>query len=246
MSPFWSLVRNDVKMVRRNDSYFIVKWILFFLITSACFSVFFYLVDTEKLKITDIYWIEVAFMMVAFGFSSFVVKQEWDASTINWWITLPYPRHWLIASKCLAITFRILQSLCIVLVLTKILTIFGMLYLYGQWQSEWMISLWNVDLFMIYQLVIFSPLFITMSVAIVVIGHSRWKGLQPFLGVVYGVLLIPAFGISIWKTVQSIIGSTTTHFLIDTIDWVILLAAWGSAVVLFTLSVYVLKRKTEV
>ncbi|RKN80644.1 ABC transporter permease [Paenibacillus ginsengarvi] len=121
-ATFWSLVRHEFKGKgnwRKMGRSPVSKWwriVYCALVLAAGIAFATYYAINNTLRLESIWFASFGLPYVAFflGFGS--VRQEWDNDTYGWWLTLPYPRTWLLGAKWLAGLLRALVIWACVLV----------------------------------------------------------------------------------------------------------------------------------
>ncbi|MDB5085626.1 MAG: hypothetical protein JWN30_2512 [Bacilli bacterium] len=113
-SIFWALVRHEWKLKgswRRQNRSPVTKWwwiIYLSLVIIAALSTATYYAIHETLHLQNLWYTTLGFPYMLFFVGFGILKREWENDTHGWWLTLPYPRHWLIGAKWVAAWLRML------------------------------------------------------------------------------------------------------------------------------------------
>jgi len=188
-SVFWSLVRHELSSTgnRRKSNRTVARewWMIYMLVAAAAgLAAMLYFALNHQLHLPYIWYATLGapYMMVMFGVNG--IKREWDNETQGWWLTLPYPRSWLVTAKWLAGIIRALKVMGAVFVAG---TAFAMLI--GFTISGY--SLADVESFVVVglnwllPLAGFSPLLMAMGMLLAATPYTRLRPLSPLLWFVF-------------------------------------------------------------
>lgn len=127
---FWALVRHEFRMKgswRKRNRSPIAKWwwvVYFSLIVIIGFSTATYYAVHKTLHLESLWFATLGLPYMLFFIGHSTLKREWENETHGWWLTLPYPRLWLIGAKWIA---ALLQMMVIVIGIC----VLGLLYATG-------------------------------------------------------------------------------------------------------------------
>lgn len=111
---FWALVRHEFKLKgswRKQNRSPIAKWwwigyVSLLLVGAIAVTAYFAINSSLKLEYLWFATLGLPYILFFLGFGS--LKREWENDTYGWWLTLPYPRVWLVGAKWLACLMRTL------------------------------------------------------------------------------------------------------------------------------------------
>jgi len=175
-----------------------------------------------------------------------VINHEWKNCTAGWWLSLPYSRTFLLASKSVVGLFRFLK---ILLIFVPVILCLTLITSYLQPEASNLRSLYDVPERVLYNLAIglsLSPFSLGLSNLITVLGKSQIKKVLRFLPAAIYLLIIL---LSYSNFFPSIVGTFLFNILFQ--------SAWGSLFIvfgvslglgalLFVLAVYVLEHHIDV
>ncbi|RAL22054.1 hypothetical protein [Thermoflavimicrobium daqui] len=185
MNAFWSIVKNDFRMVFPKKYIFPLTSML---IGGTIFGVLCSLLNFTQIK-PEIHWVYTWILFALPGFTTGIVMAEEREKTLGWWLSLPYPRHWLIAAKCIAMLLRALQIILILFLFTNFI-----LYLFTWIRPEayeniaWG-ELFYYQLMIIGERLIYVPLIITLGLLAGLLTFSSMKLLNIPIWIFFGLFV---------------------------------------------------------
>ncbi len=181
MKAFWSMVKLNYQMIIPNKFFFYLFIVLGFAIGSFTFFTF----SSFKIIESHIHW---AFLWILFaipGFASSLIYNEWTQKTHHWFLSLPYPRWWILLSKYVAILLQVLLLLAIASAIPYL-----MLYLYNQFSSTLVVN-WSAlqDRYfeVLLEILIYFPFLITHGVFASTVLYSPFRSLSGLLWLLFGL-----------------------------------------------------------
>lgn len=111
---FRALVRHEFKFKgswrKSGRSPIARKWWLIYMavLLAAAIGVTTYFAIHNSLRLESIWYATLGLPYVIFFIGHGGMKREWENDTYGWWLTLPYPRLWLVAAKWIAGLLRML------------------------------------------------------------------------------------------------------------------------------------------
>lgn len=254
---FWALVHNDARLgfaIRREDK---AVW---------KFIGFVALLMGVAVYVSDLFaeWVIVVlnfiaspsagifvFLMVStLSYSLIRVPKEWTNRTVGWWLSLPYSRRLLLATKSMSCLFSFLNYLLIIAIVIAFLVILK-INLHSQVGNIALLN--DIPQRILYNLVIallVSPFFVILGVTLSVLGKSKanlgksqMKVLSIFLkALVVGIVLIASF---IIYPIQTVISPESYR----SVSWnslsLIIGISMGLSALLFFFAANVLEHKVE-
>lgn len=105
---FWALVRHEYRMKGswgKSGRSALSKWwgaVYLALIAAVLIGVTTYVAVNGRLMLEQIWYVALGapYMMLFVGHG--MIKREWENDSYGWWLTLPYPRTWLVVAKWIA------------------------------------------------------------------------------------------------------------------------------------------------
>ncbi|MEC4567637.1 ABC transporter permease subunit [Paenibacillus sp. CMAA1739] len=213
----------------------------FFLI--AAFTISLYFALHNQLELTRLWYVTLGlpYMIVFMGVGT--LRREWENDTYGWWLTLPYPRMWLISAKWIA---AILQTIVVILILFVVGSIYALFissiiqaYTFADAASFMIAGLnWFV------MIIGFTPLVIAVGLLTASTKYSTLRPLSPILW----ILLMGGGSIFYWSGDQRIYEQfdrvQNGHWFPFTWHFpVAVLISWIVAYVLVRLNAYLLEKK---
>lgn len=187
---FWALVRHEFKLKgswrKRNRSPIAKWWWVAYvsLIVIAAVSATTYFAINNTLRLENLWFVTLGLPYVLFflGFGS--LKREWENDTFGWWLTMPYPRLWLVGSKWIGGLLRAVS-------IWMILFMFGTVYATVIALSLESYSFADVGIFMkagfqwLFLMIGFSPLLTSLGILTASAQYTAIRPLTPILWVAF-------------------------------------------------------------
>ena len=185
-------------------------------------------------------------MAIPYLLTQQVINHEWQNRTAGWWLSLPYSRTFLMASKSTVGFFRFLK---IILIFVPVIVLLTVITAYLQPDASNARLLHDFPQRVLYNAAIgimLSPLSISLSSLMTVLDKSRIKKVLRFLP---AAIFLPIILLSNANFFPSIFGTLLLNFLFHP-TWSSLFVVFGVSLglgaLLFLLAVYVLEHKIDV
>ncbi|URJ47565.1 ABC transporter permease subunit [Paenibacillus polymyxa] len=222
------------------------RLVYFSLFLIAAFAISLYFALHNQLELTRLWYVTLGlpYMIIFMGVGS--LRREWENDTYGWWLTLPYPRIWLISAKWIA---AILQTIVVILLLFVVGSLYALFisstiqpYTFADATSFIVAGLnWFV------MIIAFTPLVIALGLLTASTKYSILRPISPILW----ILLMGGGSVFYWSGDQGLYEqfdyvqtgqwfSFTWHFPIA------VLISWVAAYVLIRLSAYLLGKKLSI
>ncbi|GAA3409053.1 ABC transporter permease [Paenibacillus hodogayensis] len=253
LATFWALVRHEYRgkgsWRKQNRSPITRRWKAVYaaIMLAAGLGVTLYLAVHHTLRFEQLWYVTygLPYMFFFFGYGSY--KREWENETYGWWLTMPYPRFWLIAAKWLGALLRILTIWTIVYVLAfayvSLITIALESYTFAD-VGHFMVTGFNWLVLTIG----FSPFITALGLFT---GNTQYTTLRPLLPVLWvlcmggmGTLYSASFNSEIGDLFAQMNGEHPVTLL--PFSWMaaaVIVASWLAAYGLIRLSAYLLDRR---
>ena len=246
---FWKLVQHELKS---KGSWRSTKRIpmsrgwwygYLFLVLFASMGVLTYLAVSKDQSLSNAWVVTLGIPYVIFIRGNKSCTREWDNDTYGWWLTLPYPRTWLIGAKFVAQTAQMIGVAAVIL---GVASIYGFALSLTPWFSFVEFSdFMKAGLIWMGILAGFTPVLISASQLLAMIQHSTYRSASIILWIV--------FMTSIGFVYQSGVGGAVIHqedeTLIYALEWQMLACiaiSWVAALIIIRLSAYLLERKASI
>ncbi|MGP0577940.1 ABC-2 transporter permease [Paenibacillus peoriae] len=222
------------------------RLVYFSLFLIAAFAISLYFALHNQLELTRLWYVTLGlpYMIIFMGVGS--LRREWENDTYGWWLTLPYPRIWLISAKWIA---AILQTMVVILLLFVVGSLYALFisstiqpYTFADAASFIVTGLnWFV------MIIAFTPLVIALGLLTASTKYSTLRPLNPILW----ILLMGGGSVFYWSGDQGLYEQFdhaqtgqwfpfTWHFPIA------VLMSWVTAYALIRLSAYLLEKKLSI
>jgi len=184
----------------------------------------------------------VLMMGIPYLFTKQVINHEWQNNTVGWWLSLPYSRTVLLASKCTVGFFRFLKILVVIVPIILFLTLITSTMQPGASNTRSLFDLPQRILDNSTIGIILSPLSLALSGLISVLEKSRIKKVLRF---------IPAaiFLVVLFLNNGNLFPVHFLNFIFFPTWWssfIMLGFSLGLAVLLFFVAVYVLEHRIDI
>jgi ABC-2 type transport system permease protein len=215
-----------------------------FLIAAVAISLYF--AAHNQLQLTRLWYVTLGlpYMIIFMGVG--ILRREWENDTYGWWLTLPYPRMWLISAKWIA---SILQTITIILILFVVGSLYGLFisstiqpYTFAD-AASFIIAGFNWFV----MIIAFSPFIIALGLLTVSTKFSTLRPISPILW----ILLMGGGSVFYWSGDRRIYEQFDhTH----PVQWlpfswhfpVAVLISWLAAYLLIRLNAYLLEKKLSI
>jgi ABC-type transport system involved in multi-copper enzyme maturation permease subunit len=181
MSAFWSMVKLNYQMIIPKKFLFYLFLILGF--TIGTFS--FYTFTSFETVESHIHWFFLWVLFTIPGFASSLIYNEWTNKTHHWFLSLPYPRWWILLSKYVAILLQILLILAIASAIPYLT-----LYLYSQIDSTFAVN-WSALQSKYFEvlpdILVYFPYLITLGIFASTVLYSPFRNFSGLLWLLFGL-----------------------------------------------------------
>ena len=126
------------------------------------------------------------FPYMTFMFAYTMLHREWKNGTYGWWLTLPYPRLWLVAAKYLSALLQVLLFYAVCYVVTLLLTLYGK-GLDGSLQPDRFFGFAKMTSLWYGLLIAYAPFMLAFGLLSGTVAQSRWKPLMPIMWLGFAV-----------------------------------------------------------
>jgi ABC-2 type transport system permease protein len=196
---FWKLLRHEVRLKgswrRQSRPHLSGRWLslYFLLLLFGVLGTMGYYAFHQQLQLQNLWfiWFGIPYMLVAFGAS--ILKREWDNDTFGWWLTLPYPRLWLVSAKWIAAWLRVMAVLAGIFVLLSIYALILSLSLSPYMLAE-VGDFMLTGLYWFFLITGFSPFILAVSLLIGSVQFCSLRPLSPILWAGFAILISYAYG----------------------------------------------------
>ncbi|WP_040951671.1 ABC transporter permease [Gorillibacterium massiliense] len=249
---FWKLVLHELRAKgnwRKQKRVPVHKgwWYAYFLfVVAVIVGVVTYFAIQKKINQEDtlnfIFGVSFSLPYMVFVFGNRSIGKEWDNDTNGWWLTLPYPRIWLISAKFVTL---LIQLVGVVLVIMAFAILYGTLIaqmLYGMSFSDLMNTM-QAGLKWMVMLVGFSPLILAVSLFT---ANARYSSLRPATAMLW-VISMTSISFLYQGSASNIFTDKQSAF-VYTLNWNMLLymaISWVAAYLINRASAYVLEKKVS-
>lgn len=237
---FLKLVKQDIKRRSRRKRHIPRQWWLAYLafvfliaIVAATFKVL-----HGGVSISYIWYFTFALPFAVFGVSTGITAHEWKNGTSGWWLSLPFSRLKLIASKFCA---GFARGIMIFIVVYVAIAFFGlyMMLLGGNFHPGLYLRFLKQGLEWFLLLLSISPFMAALGVLFGILNQSRAKPIIPLFWSFWGVM---------WWLVFSNFGShlaihAGSHLSLTGTVYDSIAASWIAAYFMVRLSAYLLDRQ---
>lgn len=253
MNAFWALVRNDLQLKKRTIHQ-VSAWTKFYFGIAIIIGLGGYTWGIIQGFLTWEYYY-LAFLpfliFLPFAYSISMTSKEWRNGTMGWWLTLPYPRSFLLSAKCLASFLHFVKSMVLIVAVVIVLQLeailirpdlFTVQQLFRDLQFGAIDSLWEI--------ILFSPLSILVGIVMAIVRRSHLKPALPLFWVGFMLLanVYPAKALGLTPQnapagypIQGLHISMSGNGFITTLLFSLVVSA-----LLFAFSTYILDRHVEV
>ncbi|WP_025717866.1 ABC-2 transporter permease [Paenibacillus sp. 1-18] len=225
------------------------RLVYFSLFLIAAFVISLYFVLHNQLELTRLWYVTLGlpYMIIFMGVGS--LRSEWDNDTYGWWLTLPYPRMWLISAKWIA---AILQAVAVILFLFVVGSLYALFisstiqpYTFADAASFIIAGLnWFV------MIIAFTPFVIALGLLTVSTKYSTLRPISPILW----ILLMGGGSVFYWSNDQWLQWIHGQFDHVKTEQWfpftwhfpVAVLISWVAAYALIRLNAYLLEKKLSI
>ncbi|WP_018131393.1 ABC transporter permease subunit [Effusibacillus pohliae] len=201
MSVFGALVQNSLKLRKHRPERWRYAWRAY-LALAIVLGLGWYTWALLHGNVTSpfFFWYLPALVFVGFWTGYSQIKREWRGGTAGWWLSLPYPRHWLLGAKLVAAGIRYLLVLVIGYVSTLILFFEGIWLQPNVWNGQMLLFTAVTLVKLLLFLLLGGPFFLTFGLALGVLQQTSWKVISPLFWLLY----IAVANVLMWKTFSSL------------------------------------------
>lgn len=251
---FWALVRHEFRWKgswrRQNRSgtgrWWRLAYLLLVILIGAGSATYYALQHALNLRAVWFVYLGLPYMMFFWGIGN--VKREWENDTWGFWLTLPYPRLWLVAAKWLGTWLQILVVLLAFFLAGTVYVTAISLFLDSYTLADAGRSV-IAGLDVLVLAAGFSPAILALGVLAASAQFTVLRPLSPMLWIL--ILFFFGFsysGLGSWKTGSGLLrqlsgDQTVTWF---PYSWAILAAmaaSWLAAFLLIRFSAYLFEKK---
>lgn len=188
-SVFMSLVKHELKWRgnikksrRRITKGWRLTYVAFFLLLVVIFTT--YSTLNGHLHLDGTWYFTWGLPFMIFGVAIKRVRREWENETLGWWLTLPYSRSTLTASKFVA---SLLISLLYCLIIYSLVTLFGLyiLLLSGNLMGHSFVLFILPGLKWFLLLIALSPFAASFGTFMGVLSHTKARPALPLIWVLF-------------------------------------------------------------
>lgn len=248
---FWALVRHEFKLKgswkKQNRSRLPKLWWVIYssIIIAAAFGLATYFAIQQKLELANLWFATTGFpYMIAFwGIGT--LKKEWENETQGWWLTLPYPRLWLVSAKWIGALLQILVCVIGVFIIGS-LYVLGISFFLSQYTMSDAVSFFISGLSWNLLVIGFSPFIVAFGLLTASSQYTRLNPISPILWILFlGVGSLFYWGSGFFNTDGSIFQQFISASLIP-FSWelpLFVLISWLAAYLIIRLTAYLLDKK---
>lgn len=187
MKEFWALAGNSLK--RRNlhngvNSHLWWKVLLIFILALNLSAVA-YSIHRGGFPPYALLNTLPVLLVLSFTFSLGSIQREWKGQTVSWWLSLPYSRSKLLLAKLVGNFLRVLKISVWLIAFMAIVAVIGRVLNPSQWTVALVINFFQSWLILYIMTLVVSPL--TMSLGMLLAVTS--KACRPLIPVVWGLAL---------------------------------------------------------
>ncbi|MEF3307115.1 ABC transporter permease [Paenibacillus sp. GYB003] len=256
-ATFWALVRHELKQkgswrkAARTPfpKFWRIVYVAVVLAAALGITTYFAIVDTKQLDRLWFATFGLPYFIFFFGFGHF--RREWENDTYGWWLTLPYPRLWLVGAKWAAGMARVLLVWAGVLVFAALYASIIALALETYTFAD-VGAFMATGLRWLAALLGFSPLIMALGLFTATAQYTAIRPITPILWVVFmgggGTLFSMS---TAWLNIAGMddrTGGETARSLLSQPWQIAVMMAFGAllAYLVVRLSAYLLERKLRV
>jgi ABC-2 type transport system permease protein len=241
-SSFWALVKHDFKRRKRRNVRIPKEWWLAY--AGGAVLVVLALTTYAGLRghynLVPVWFTTFGLLFTSFGMATSLTVSEWKNGTAGWWLTLPFSRLRLVASKFVA---ALLRSVLIFALVYCVIALFGLytMALAGHFDSHTAASYLLTGLEWSVLLVAFCPFVTAFGVLFGVLRESRAKPATPLMWILFSGLWWLIFAHhGRYLYVQA---TGTPHLSVSPSLFIPIVASWLLAYGLIRLAAYLLDRQ---
>ncbi len=187
---FSALVRHELKFKgswrKKNNLSMTRRWSLLYAVLVAIvgLGVATYFAIHNQLRLQNLWYATMGFPYLLFFLGFGGLKREWENETYGWWLTLPYPRSWLIGAKWIAAW---LQMLAIIVGIFLVGTLYaacitGFVSPYGYQDFE---VFMRTGVNWIFMIIGFSPFILSLGFFTASVQSSTLRPITPILWILF-------------------------------------------------------------
>ncbi|CAG7651512.1 hypothetical protein PAESOLCIP111_06331 [Paenibacillus solanacearum] len=248
---FGALVLHELKIKgswRKQNRPAAAKWLWpAFVVLFAMCTVTYYAFQ-HALRLESLWFATFGFPYMVFFIGYGLMKREWDNDTYGWWLTMPYPRLWLIGAKWVGGLLRMLLIWVTVYIVFSIYTVLIALmvepYTFAD-VSSFMLS--GLNWFVL--TTGFSPIIMALGLLTGELQYTVYRYIVPVFWIVFmggGGLLWSSLSVmpSIRNVTEQLIGDQAA--VLFPFAWGVpagMIVSWLAAYGIIRLAAYLLERK---
>ncbi len=247
MNVFIELVKNDLNISKNRRKFSL--WSRIYIGAAFIISFISYTITLIYHKVNPSFIIIVpAFLTFPiFAVSISMVKREWRNHTVGWWLSLPYTRTMLLASKLTAGIIRTLKLLGILALVSLAFWFEGMLLRPDLWNNFDTTGCLLQSCFMYGIVLLLCPSLLCFGMLLSLLRRSKWRPATPLACVLFPILT--SFSFPKLFSGNEDFNQAWETFSLSGSYGILLLGAAASlllALVMFFLSVYILEKQVEI
>ncbi|MGD8191658.1 ABC-2 transporter permease [Brevibacillus ginsengisoli] len=251
---FWALVRHEFTLKgswrKQGRSRVTKSWWTIYLALFAIFGVGIvtYFANHHHLELYHLWVVTTGFPYVLIVTGVSMMKREWENETYGWWLTLPYPRVWLVSSKWIALFLRVVVGASLLFALISLYTVFIILVLpQYAWTDVEASVLTGLNLLIL--VIGFSPFLTSISM---LMGSAAYTSLRPLIPLLWLVFMsgigffYSGINTSLLNNLFIKTGAAEDPVISSPFTWEVLVSmviSWVAAFLVIRLCAYLLDRK---
>jgi ABC-2 type transport system permease protein len=241
-STFWALVKHDFKRRKRRNVNIPKGWWLAYAGGAAVvlLALTTYAGLHSHFNLGPVWFTTFGLPFMSFGMATSLTVTEWKNSTAGWWLTLPFSRLHLVASKFVA---ALLRSVLIFVLVYCIIALFGVysMALSGRFDPQAAASYLLTGLEWTALLVAVCPFATAFGVLFAILSESRAKPAIPLMWILFSGLWWLIFAHDgRYLHVQA---TGTPHLFVSPSLCIPIVSSWVLAYGLIRLAAYLLERQ---
>jgi ABC-2 type transport system permease protein len=201
---FWSLVRQNMRGVKRSKPWFQKPWRTVYLVTVLLVFVvvatYVGLFVKSPIDLSVIWFFVIGLPFAAFGNGIGLIVHEWKNGTVGWWLSLPLSRMQLIMAKFVAALLRTILFFSALYIFINFLGWYTLI-LQGTFSVQAAAFLLTSGLKWYALLICACPFAAAFGMLIGVLTESRAKPILPLIWIIIGALwwLVTSHGFAFLK-----------------------------------------------